>query len=68
MSINSDPEVYKFLIGSVMGLLGILNATGIFILNGLKKADEELFRRMREIEKDFSELQGEHKVHHGGGK
>jgi len=65
MSIDSDPEVYKFLLGGVMALVGILNGAGIFILNGLKKADDELFRRLREIEKDFSELKGEHHAHHG---
>lgn len=68
MSIDNDPEVYKLLIGGVMALLGILNGAGLLVLNWLKKAVDNLFARMREIEAKFAELKGAHDTNHREGR
>ena len=60
MQIDKDPEVFKLLVGVVAFFAGILNVVGIFILTGLKKADEVLFKKVADIEKQLNELQGEH--------
>ena len=60
MQIDKDPEVFKLLVGVVAFFAGILNVIGVIILNGLKSADDILFKKIADVEKQLSELQGEH--------
>lgn len=62
MQIDKDPEVYKLLVGVVAFFAGILNVVGFFILNGLKKSDDILFKKVSDVEKQLDILQGEHNI------
>lgn len=62
MSVDKDPEVYKFLIGAVMALLGVLHFYGMSILKEIKKNIDKLFVKTDRMNERITRCEEHYKI------
>ena len=64
----TDPNIVKYAFSAIVGLIGFINVLGFFILKGIKKSIDELFKRQRSDHDLLKSLKTEHVIFHENSK